>query len=423
MKRFFYLLDLARKSAWNRRGTLAAVVLSVALSTLLLLGIERIRGQVRENFVQSVSGVDLVVGARGGELELMLYAVFHLGRATNDMRWESARRIAAHPDVAWSIPIALGDTHKSYPVVATTADFFTHFRFRAGRQLEWREGRAFSGLLEVVAGAEVAQNLGYRLGHQIILSHGDGGPGSAEHGDKPFVLTGVLAPTGTPVDRSLYISLAAMQAIHLDWQGGAPVPGLRIPPEALSRFDLEPRAITALMVGLKRRSRVFAMQRELGAWQDEALMGVMPGVAMDQLWRMLGTGERALLLISALATLSGLIGLAATIQAGLGERRRELAILRSAGARPFDLLTLLAMEGMLLVLTGVAVGLAGLAVLLAGIAPTLADRYGITLCLCAPMRGEWQLLAGIVLAGFLTSLIPGVRAYRLSLADGLTVST
>jgi putative ABC transport system permease protein len=423
VRRFFYLASLARKSAWNRRGTLALVVLCIALSTLLLLGIERIRGQIRENFVQAVSGVDLVAGARGGGIQLMLYAVFHLGGATNNMGWESAQRIAAHRDVAWTIPLSLGDSHKGHPVVATVPDFFDHYRFRGGERVEFAEGRAFDALFDVVIGAEVARKLGYRLGSPLVLSHGNSEMMLAEHDDKPFAVTGILAPTGTPVDRALYISLAAMEAIHLDWQGGVPIPGFRVRADQAGKFDLTPKSITALLVGLKSRSRVFALQREIGAWKEEALMGVMPGVAMDDLWRMLDTGERALLLVSALVTLTGLAGLASAILAGLGERRRELAILRSAGARPLDILFLLACEGVLLVSAGIALGLVCLIFLFLGIGPMLAGRYGIVLYFSWPGREEWLLLGGIVAAGFLTSLVPAWRAYRISLSDGLTLST
>jgi putative ABC transport system permease protein len=423
MKRFAYLASLAGKSAWNRRGTLALVVLCIVLSTLLLLGIERIRGQIRENFVQAVSGVDLVAGARGDSIQLMLYAVFHLGGATNNMGWESAQRIAAHRDVAWTIPLSMGDSHKGYPVVATVPDFFEHYRFRAGERVEFAQGRAFDALFDVVIGAEVARKLGYRLGSPLVLSHGDSETSLAEHGDKPFAVSGVLAPTGTPVDRALYISLAAMEAIHLDWRGGAPIPGFHVHANQAGKFDLTPKSITALLVGLKSRSRVFALQREIGAWKEEALMGVMPGVALDQLWRMLDTGERALLLISALVTLTGLAGLASAILAGLGERRRELAILRSAGARPLDILFLLACEGVILVSVGIVAGLVCLVLLLLGIGPALTSRYGVVLFFSWPGREEWLLLGGIAAAGFLTSLIPAWRAYRISLSDGLALST
>jgi putative ABC transport system permease protein len=422
MTRLLYLVSLAGHSAWNRRGTLIFVVFSIALSTTLLLGLERIRTQVRESFVQAVSGTDLVVGARGGNIQLMLYAVFHLGGASSNMSWESAVEISGLKEVAWSIPVSLGDSHRGYPVVATNNSFFEHYRFRGDRKPVLAQGKPFAELFNVVIGSEVAKNLNYSPGTALVLAHGSSETAFAEHADKPFAVTGVLAPTGTPVDRSLYISLEAMEAIHLDWQGGAPLPGLHIPPEQVRKFNLEPKSITALLLGLKKRSQVFAVQREINSWKKEALMGVMPGVAMDQIWSMLNTGERALLLISALVTITGLAGLASAILASLGERRRELAILRSAGARPLDIVLLLSCEGLLLLGAGIFCGLAALALFILLLGPVLAGSYGLALSLSAPSAGEGLILGGICLAGFLTSLIPALRAYRMSLADGLNFS-
>ncbi len=419
MGHFGYLWQLACKSAWNRRGTLLLIVFSIALSTTLLLGIEKLRSQVRENFVQAVSGLDLVVGARGSTLQLVLYAVFHLGSATNNMGYDQAQAISQKPQVAFTIPISLGDTHRDFPVVATNDTFYTRYHYSQGKSLRMAAGKKNKELLDVVLGAEVAKSLGYSLGTKIILSHGQGGNAQSEHKATPFTVSGILAPTGTPVDRSLYISLAAMEAIHLSWQNGIPQ---NVEMDAETMAKLEPRAITALLVGLKKRSQVFALQREINEQEGEPLTAVLPGVAMNQIWDMVNVGERALFAISALVTVVGLVGLVASILAGLGERRRELAILRSAGASPWDILWLMAMEGLLLVVGGTACGLLVLYGLLALCAPFLAEHYGIYLTLAAPGSGEWLLLLGICLAGFLASLLPAYKAYRLSLSDGLTVS-
>jgi putative ABC transport system permease protein len=417
-----YLVCLAAQSAWNRRGTLLLIVFSIALSTMLLLGIERIRTQMRENFVQAVSGTDLVIGARGGNIQLVLYAVFHLGGATNNMGYRSAEEIAQKPEVAWAVPVSLGDSHKGFPVVATTEDFFRHYRFRGDRRLSPERGTIFSSVFDVVLGSEAAKKLGYGIGRKLLLSHGSGGPGAPEHTDMPFSVCGILAPTGTPVDRSIYISLAGMEAVHLNWRSGAPIPGLRITPELAMKFNLEPESITALLVRLKNRGGVFAFQREIQAWKTEPLTAVMPGVAMDQIWGMVDMGERALLFVSSLVTATGLAGLAAAILAGLGERRRELAVLRAAGARPSDILFLPACEAVLLLAAGMFCGVAGLAALIAVFGPALADRYGIFIRLSPPEAGEWLILGCIFAAGFLTGLVPAVRACRMSLSDGLTVS-
>ena len=415
-----HLLPLALKSAWNRRYTLALTLIAIALSVTLLLGIERLRQDARDSFAQAVSGTDLIVGARSSPIQLLLYSVFRLGEATNNLGWDSARALAGHPAVAWTIPISLGDSHHGFPVLGTTSAYFEHFRYGDKRLLAFAQGKPFIGLFDAVLGAEVARRLGYRLGDRITLVHGMEAHGLAEHGDKPFTVVGILAPTGTPVDRTVHVSLEALEAIHLDWQGGAPMPSLAIPPELVKKFDLTPKAVTAVLVGLKTRAGVFAMQRYVANYRDEALMGVLPGVALSQLWDMMAMAEKALLAVSAMVVAVSFAGLVAVVLAGLGERRRELAILRSVGARPVDLFALLAFEGAAVTLAAVVVGVVLLAVLSAAFGPWVQAHYGLDLSVALPSGEELALLGWVVLVGTLASLLPGWRAYRLSLADGLT---
>ncbi|MCP1573554.1 putative ABC transport system permease protein [Herbaspirillum rubrisubalbicans] len=419
------LLRLAARSAWNRRFTLGLMLLAIALSTTMLLGIERVRHEVRSGFSQSVSGTDLVVGARTSPIQLMLYAIFRIGGATNNMGWDSAQTLARDPAVAWTIPISLGDSHRGFPVLATNGDYFTHFRYGSNQPLKLAQGRPFSDVFEAVLGADVAEKLHYRLGDIIILSHGMGGMGLTQHADKPFTVVGILARTGTPVDRTVHIGLDGMQAIHLDWEGGAPMPGVHIPAQFVKKFNLTPTSITAVLVGLKSRARVFAVQRAIadGDGYKEPLMAVLPGVALDQLWDVVGIGENALLVVSGMVVVVGLAGLVAAILASLGERRRELAILRSVGARPLDVLLLLCVEGLGVMLSGVLAGLVLLSVLVWALGPWLAAQFGIALQPTWPAAGELQLLLWTVLAGLVASLLPAWRAYRLSLSDGLTPRT
>jgi len=424
------LLHVAVRSAWNRRGTLALVVLSIALATALLLGLERLRTDIRSSFTHAVSGTDLIVGARTGPVQLMLYSVFRVGGATNGIGMDSLRAVAAHRAVSWVVPLSLGDSHRGHPVLGTTPAYFTHFAYGDRQPLSIVQGRAFSGTLdglyEAVLGAEVAKGLGYALGQRITLSHGLGGVGgalAAEHGDKPFTVVGVLARTGTPVDRTVHVSLQAIAAIHLDWVGGAPLPaaaGVTIAPEMARKFDLEPQQVTAALVGLKNRVAVFNVQRFVANYEPEPLLAVLPGVALDELWTAVGLGERALMAMSGLVALVSLASLVAVVLAGLNERRRELAVLRAVGAGPRHVLALLAAEGALVTGLGALLGAAtaALAVVLAG--PWVQERFGIALQATAPTLEQWGLFGAVLLAGMLASLVPGLRAYRLSLADGLS---
>ncbi|MEJ8854096.1 FtsX-like permease family protein [Variovorax robiniae] len=414
------LFSIAWRSAWNRRFTLALTLLSIALSTCLLLGVERIRTELRQNFASSVSGTDLIVGSRTGSTQLLLYSVFRIGAATSNVSWKSVQALAEHKGVAWVVPLSLGDSHRGFPVLATTPDYFTRFRYGDRQPLVLSQGKPFSEIFEAVIGAEVASQLGYRLGEKITLAHGGGELEATAHADKPFTVVGVLARTGTPVDRTVHIGLGAMEAIHLDWAGGAPMPGVQIPADAVRKFDLTPKTVTAVLVGLKNRAAVFAVQRWVSGYPDEPLMAILPGVALDELWRVVGVGENALMLMSALVALVSLGGLVSVVLAGLNERRRELAVLRAVGAGLRHVLALLALEGGIVTLLGVLLGVLMTALGIALLSPWLQSQFGLALHLSEPTLNEWWLLGGLLLAGWLAGLLPGIRAYRLSLADGLS---
>ena len=424
MRRWRFLLPLAAASAWNRRATLGLTLIAIILASTLLLAVERLRHDARESFAQSVSGADLIVGARSSPLQLVLYSVFRLGEASNNISWGSYRQIADNPAIAWTIPLSLGDSHRGYPVLGTSSDYFRHFRYGFKTPLAFTEGRPFAdgheGVFEAVLGAEVARKLGYRNGERIVLSHGSGAVSGQDHADKPFTVVGILAPTGTPVDRTVHVSLAAIEAIHLDWQGGLPLPGLAVAADQVADYDLTPRDITAFLVGLHQRTTVFGVQRKIAGFKDEPLQAVLPGVVLDQLWQSLAFGEKLLRGLSWLILSLGLAGLLAVMLAGLGERRRELAILRALGAGLPHIATLLLLESLLLGVLGALGGLLLLMLASTVAGPWLAENWGIVLQSVLPGSGEWLLLGAIVVTCLLAGLLPAWRASRLALADGLT---
>lgn len=428
------LSSMARSSAWNRRSTLVWVVVSLALATALLWSLERLRHDIRSSFSQSVSGVDLIVGARSSPVQLMLFSVFHIGSVPQSMSMDSVRAVVQHRSVSWVVPLSLGDSHRGFPVLGTTPDFFQHFAYADKQPLALRHGTVFAdtldGLYEAVIGAEVARKMGYGLGQKITLGHGLHGDhdhdsdhqadAADEHADKPFKVVGILAPTGTPVDRSVQVSLKALEAIHLGWVAGTPMPGGQIPADQARKFNLEPEEVTAALVGLKSRAAVFNVQRFVNFYEPEALMGVMPGVALGELWSVLGVGENALLAMSALVALVSVVSLMAVVLAGLNERRRELAVLRAVGAAPRHVLGLLTLEGVWVTVAGVFLGvlLAQVGMVLA--TPWVQQSLGIRLQWAEPLPTQLVLACSVFLAGLLASLGPAWRAYRLSLADGLS---
>lgn len=415
------ILSLAWKSLANRRFTALLTVLSIALSVTLLVGVERLRTEARASFANTLSGTDLIVGARGGPVQLLLYAVFRIGDATNNISWQSVQDIAAHPRVAWTVPISLGDSHRGFRVLGTTRDYFAHYRHGRDRRLTIARGQPFADLYDAVLGAEVADELGYRLDDEIIIAHGAGKVSFAMHDDKPFRVVGILARTGTPVDRTVHVSLEAIEAIHVDWQSGAPTPGLSVSADQARAMDLTPKAITAALVGLKSKIATFQVQRFINEYPEEPLLAILPGVALSQLWNLIAVAENALLIVSAFVVVVGLFGMLTALLTSLNERRREMAILRSVGARPWHVFALIIGEAGFLTLIGALAGMALLHLALIAGQPVIESQFGIFVPLGWPTNHEWILLGAMVSAGFLVGAIPSYRAYRLSLADGLSV--
>lgn len=414
---------LAMQSLRNRALTATLTVLAIAVSVMLLIGVEKVRTGARQSFADTISGTDLIVGARSGSIQLLLYSVFRIGNATNNVTWKSYQDIAARPEVSWMVPLSLGDSHRGFRVLGTTTDYFTRYKYRYGQALSFTSGAPFSDLFDVVIGSDVARDLGYKLGDKIVVAHGLGSVSFVEHEDKPFRVAGILAKTGTPVDRTLHVSLEAIEAIHVDWQNGMPAADETVSADAVRQMKLEAKAITAALVGLKSKLATFGLQRAINEYAEEPLTAIIPGAALQELWGLVGTAETGLSIISAMVVATALLGMMTTILTTLNERRREMAILRSVGARPATILGLMVAEAAVLTTAGVALGVALFYAALATFRPLVDRQYGLQLSISPPSASEWATLLVIVAAGIAAGLIPAWRAYRLSVADGMTVRT
>lgn len=403
------LARIAGASLRNRLAVVALTALSIALSVFLLVGVEKVRQGARASFLATISGTDLIVGARASDVQLLLHSVFHLGEPTAEIATATFDAVAARPDVAWAVPVSLGDGHRGYRVVGTTPDYFARIRTGRDRPLSFARGGPFADLFDIVLGAEVARALGYAPGEEIVLSHGTGRVDFTDsHADDPFRVSGVLAPTGTPIDRTLLVSWHASAAIHDEGAGAED--GAR-----------PPSTVTAVFVGLRSRAAAFKARRELNAYEGEPVSAVLPGLAFARLWSIVGRVEAALVAVSALVAATACLGLTVAVLSSLEGRRREMAILRAVGAGPGDVLALLMVEALAVTLAGLVAGvaLAYGALLLGG--PLVEAWAGIGLVPTGPSGREWTALALVALGGVLAGLVPAWRAYRMSLADGLTV--
>lgn len=413
-------LSLAWKSVRNRKVTAILSILTVAISVILLLGVERIRTQAKSSFANTISGTDLIVGGRSGQVNLLLYSVFRIGNATNNIDWKSYQEFSQHRAVDWAIPISLGDSHKGFRVMGTNHSYFEHYRYGQKQNLAFQDGREFNTLFEAVIGSDVAKSLNYTLGSEMVIAHGISDVGFSRHENTPFKVVGVLAPTGTPVDKTVHVSLEAIEAIHVGWESGANL-GNNPTAEQLLKMDFQPKQITAMMIGLKSRIQTFALQRQINTYNQEPLSAILPGVALHELWGMMSVAEQALMAVSVFVVIAGLLGMLSSLLTSLQERRREMAILRAMGARPKHVFSLLILEASVLTFVGLVVGTLSLYALLAVASPFIQQQYGINLQIVALSHYEWMLLAAVQIAGTIIGFIPALRAYKQSLSDGMTI--
>ena len=416
------MFNLFRKSLWNRRGTAILTIFSISISVTLLIGVENIRKGVRTSFSSAVSGTDIIVGARGGSLQLLLYSIFRIGNSPNNISWESYNELRNNKRVKWTIPISLGDSHRGFRVVGTNLDYFKFFRYGSNRELEFLKGKPFSKVFDTVIGSEIAIKFNYKLNEKIIIAHGTGKKSFLNHDDKPFKIVGILKPTGTPVDQSLHVSLEGITAMHVDWESGAPpMEGESISAEEVLKLDLTPEEITSFLIGLKSKIHVFDLQRKVNTYKEEPLSAIMPGVALQELWNILRTAETGLRVITWFVLFAGLLGMVTSLLSGLNERRREMAILRSVGAGPGTISFLLILEATVLTLAGIIFGLFILYLALFVSQPILEAYFGLFIPINLPSNRDIIILGGILLTAMLMGIIPALRAYHQSLADGMTI--
>jgi len=413
------MIGIAWKSLRNRWPTALLAMLAIAMSVALIMTVEKIRRDARSSFTQTVSGTDLIIGARSGAVQLLLYSVFRIGNATNNISWESVEDISDRRAVDWVIPISLGDSHAGFRVLGTNQNYFKHYKYGQKQTLAFAQGQTFNDVFDAVIGSEVAKQLGYKVGHEMVVAHGTGSVGLVKHDKQPFTVRGILEPTGTPVDRAVHVSLEGIEAMHVDWRNGAAVKGEGTDADTIRAMDLSPKAVTALLVGLKSRGTVFREQRAINTYRAEPLLAVLPGVALQELWNLVSVAEKALLIVSICVVVAGLVNLISVLLAGLNERRREMAVLRSSGARPLHVFLLLCIESTVLTLAGIFAGLL-LHYVLTGLGSIyIQQRFGLSINVSLPGASDLKILVTIAIAGLLAGTLPALQAYRKSLADGL----
>ena len=413
------LLKLTFNSLYARLLTVGMTVFAISLSLMLYMSVEKLRTSAYTSFTDTISQTDLIVGARTSSVQLLLYSVFRIGNATNNITWESYEDVIDKKEVAWSVPISLGDSHKGFRVMGTNNEFFKRYKFRGGQSVELEQGNNLDDLYDVIIGAGVAEKLNYSVGTPLIVSHGL--QSFSDHDDQPFKVSGILAKTGTPVDNTVIVSLEAIEAIHVDWSTGAKIPGQITPVEEIRQMDLSPKNITAALIGVNSKLQIFQLQRWINEYPEESLSSILPGVALQELWRIVGVVENLLLGISVTVIFTTLIGMTAIIFSSLNERRREMAIWRAMGASPKVVIGLLMLEAFIISVMSIIVSTVMLFLTLYVLQPWIDNTYGILVNIEMLSFKDIYIFMLFIIAASLVSLIPAIRAYWFSINDGMTI--
>ena len=387
-----FTLSLAhiRHQPLNTLLTLLLLIFGVGTIVVLML----LSAQFKAHLQRDVAGIDLVVGAKGSPLQLILSSVYHVDIPTGNILLSDAQAIAQHPMVAATIPLALGDAVQGFRIVGTDHSYIAHYR------AELAAGELWQQPFQAMLGAAVAQRTEFEIGAEFIGSHGLGGSGLLGHDEHPFQVVGILKPTGTVLDR---LVLTAVESVHEMHAGHGQAVAANTAKE-----------ITALLV--KYRSPVAAVMLPRLINSQTALQAAAPAFEIARLLNMLGAGTDIVrvfaYLLVAIAALSIFIALYGALQ----KRQFDLALMRSLGASRGKLFRLLLLEGITLSVLGTVLGILLGHLAAYGVAAWLAQTRQFFFTAITWLPQELYLLVLAVILGVVAALIPALRAYRMDIS-------
>jgi putative ABC transport system permease protein len=378
------------------------LALGVATITLLLLA----TSQLEERMQRDARGIDLVVGAKGSPMQIILSSIYHLDVPTGNISWKQAQEIARHRAVKKTIPLALGDNHRGFRIVGTNHDYVAHYGARLA------QGELWQAPLDAVLGSEVAAATGLAVGATFVGAHGLGGrAGEHMHEDKPYRVVGVLAPSGTVVDRIVLTDVASLWAVHADQHDIKDVARIA---ELLPDDEKE---LTALLVQYATPLAAAMLPRYIN--QNSDMQAASPAYETARLFTIIGVGVDVLRGFALVLVFAAGLSVFIALYNALNERRYDLAVMRTLGASPARLMLLMLFEGLLLALVGAVLGIVLGHALTELLGFALAQAKQVTVTGWAWVNAELWLVVMALAVGAAAALLPAWRAYRTDVAATL----
>ena len=396
---------LALKSLRHKPLSTTVNLLLIAVGIAMMSFVLSTSRQLEDSALRDAQGIDLVVGAKGSPLQLILSSVYHVDIPTGNIPLAAQAQLAQNRMVGKVIPLALGDSYDGFRIVGTDAGYIAHYNGTLA------QGRMFAAPLEAVFGVQAAARTGIILNGSFTGSHGMA-RGGDQHGDAPFTAVGILKPTGTVLDRLILTPVESVWRVH-EIAHGIDVNDA----EEKAAMD-EERELTALLVQYASPLAAVMLPRAVNSQSE--LQAAQPAFESAKLFRMLGVGIDVLRSIAAVMLLSAALSMFVALYNALEERKTDLAILRTLGAPPSKLLLLLLAEGLLLALSGALLGwLAGHAAVEVLGRMLSADQNLTMSGLVVSPDEAWLALIALGV-GFAAALLPALRAYRTDIAATLS---
>lgn len=382
------------------------MTLGIAIISLLLL----LGKQLQDKFAKNISGIDMVVGAKGSPLQLILSSVYQIDNPTGNVYLSDVKEIAQNPLVKEMIPLSMGDNYQSYRIVGTNKKYFEHFKAQVAT------GELFKKDLDVVLGAQVALNTGLKVGDTFSSSHGLDAEGEV-HDDTKYKVSGILVFNNSVIDNLILTSLNSVWNIHQHKEEHTEAENAPHETHEAEEAAMSKREITSALIKFRSPMGLMSMPRNIN--QNSKLQAALPSIEVNRLFELLGIGIDGLQILAAVIMLISGISVFVSLYNSLKERKYEMALMLSMGASRTRLFLMLLLEGVLLALFGFVAGVVLSRVGIILISNQLSKKFHFDVSQMSLQTGEIYLFAGALVIGILAAALPSINIYRLNISRTL----